>query len=211
MDNGSVLLQRVKRVLMRLFQYLMALGKYFIPYGGPELRSWPGKIRRLGQFLKDKKIDRLLLVTGESLMQNGVIRPALDSLDEAGIDYSVLTFDSPITTDQDVEEGYQVYVDRGREAILAIGGGTRIDCAKAIAARVARPELPAAAIAGYMRVRRRIPALVVIPTSAGTGSEASIEAVVKDSVSQKNMTIHDINLIPRYVLLDPELLRTLPR
>jgi alcohol dehydrogenase class IV len=109
-----------------------------------------------------------------------------------------------------VETGYKTYKDNGCQAIVALGGGSRIDCAKGIAAKTVHPKKTVAQLQGLLKVHRPIPPFVAIPTTAGAGSETTVAAVITDSATHRKAAINDPFLIPRYAVLDPELTVGLP-
>lgn len=95
-------------------------------------------------------------------------------------------------------------------ALIGFGGGSSMDTAKAIGARIARPNKSLEQMGGILKVIRKIPPLFAIPTTAGTGSETTVAAVVIDADTRHKYAISDFPLIPRYAVLDPETTRTLP-
>jgi alcohol dehydrogenase class IV len=129
----------------------------------------------------------------------------LDGFDAAGIRYTVQTFDHPDPTSDDVELGYKVYKENGCKSIVAFGGGSRIDCAKGIAAKAVHPNKKVSQLQGLLKVHWPIPPFVAIPTTAGAGSETTVAAVITDSATHRKAAINDPFLIPKYAVLDPEL------
>ena len=123
----------------RTFQSVLKVGNYFMGYRMPKYLEGPGKIRELGAFLKEKGINDVLVVTGAGMVRRGQVQPMLDGFDANGIRYTVQTFDKPDPTSDDVELGYKTYKENGCKSIVALGGGSRIDCAKGIAAKVVHP------------------------------------------------------------------------
>ena len=200
----------LETALCRLFQFFMKLGYGLIRFPVPHCLEGPGAIRTLGQFLDEKKINDVLVVTGAGMVRRGQVRPMLDSFEDAGIRYTLQTYDTTDPTSDDVELGYRTYRDHGCRAIVALGGDSRIDCAKAIAAKAARPRKSVSQLQGLLTVLRPVPTLVAIPTTAGAGSEATIAAVVTDSATARKASINDPFLIPGYAVLDPELTLSLP-
>ena len=194
----------------RVFQGILKVGNYFMGYRMPEYLEGPGKLRELGAFLKEKEINDVLVVTGEGMVHRGQVQPMLDGFDACDIRYTLQTFRHPDPTSDDVELGYRTYRDQGCRAIVAIGGGSRIDCAKGIAAKAVHPRKSAAQLQGLLKVHRAIPPFVAIPTTAGAGSEATVAAVITDSATHRKAAVNDPFLIPRYAVLDPELTVALP-
>lgn len=193
------------RIYCRCFQAAVKLGSYFMGYRMPQCLEGTRGLRTLGAFLKEKSCNDLLVVTSAGMVRRGMVQPMLEGFDQAGIRYTLLPFDKPDPTSEDVERGYRVFRESGCRAIVALGGGSRIDCAKAIAARVARPGRSVAQLQGLLKVRRPIVPLIAIPTTAGAGSETTVAAVIIDSASHRKASINDPVLIPRYAVLEPSL------
>ena len=194
----------------RTFQSVLKIGNYFMGYRMPEYLEGPGKIRELGAFLKAKNINDILVVTGSGMVRRGQVQPMLDGFEENGIRYTIQTFDTPDPTSDDVELGYKTYVENGCKSIVALGGGSRIDCAKGIAAKAVHPKKKVSQLQGLLKVHWPIPPFVAIPTTAGAGSETTVAAVITDSATHRKAAINDPFLIPKYAVLDPQLTVGLP-
>ncbi len=189
----------------RTFQSVLKIGNYFMGYRMPECLEGAGKIRELGAFLKEKGINDVLVVTGSGMVRRGQVQPMLDGFEQSGIRYTLQTYSTTDPTTDDVEDGYKAYRENGCKSIVAIGGGSRIDCAKGIAAKAVHPKKPVAQFQGLLKVHRPIPPFVAIPTTAGAGSETTVAAVITDSKTHRKAAINDPFLIPKYAVLDPEL------
>ena len=194
----------------RTFQAVLKVGNYFMGYRMPKYLEGPGKIRELGDFLKEKGLNDVLVVTGSGMVRRGQVQPMLEGFDAAGICYTLQTYDTPDPTSDDVELGFKTFRENGCKTIVALGGGSRIDCAKAIAAKAAHPRKKVAQLQGILKVHWPIVPLVAIPTTAGAGSETTVAAVITDSVTHRKAAINDPFLIPKYAVLDPELTVGLP-
>ena len=194
----------------RVFQAVLKIGNYCMGYRMPEYLEGPGKIRELGDFLQGKKINDVLVVTGTGMVRRGQVQPMLEGFQQAGIRYHVIAFEHPDPTSLDVEQGFAAYREQNCRAIVALGGGSRIDCAKAIAAKAAHPGKSVAQLQGLMKVHKPIVPFVAIPTTAGAGSETTVAAVITDAQTHRKAAINDPFLIPRYAVLDPELTVDLP-
>ena len=203
-------MSKLYRLGCRAVQGVLKVGNYFMGYRMPEYLEGPGKIKELGAFLREKKINDVLVVTGSGMVRRGQVKPMLDGFDVAGIRYTLQTFDTTDPTTDDVELGYQTFRENGCKAIVALGGGSRIDCAKGIAAKVAHPKKKVTQLQGIMKVMKPIVPFVAIPTTAGAGSETTVAAVITDSATHRKAAINDAFLIPRYAVLDPELTVGLP-
>ena len=194
----------------RVFQAVLKVGNYFMGYRMPEYLEGPGKIRELGAFLKEKGINDVLVVTGSGMVRRGQVQPMLDGFAANGIRYTLQTYATTDPSTDDVEAGWKTYRENGCRSIVALGGGSRIDCAKAIAAKAVHPGKTVAQLQGLLKVHRPIPPFVAIPTTAGAGSETTVAAVITDSATHRKAAINDPFLIPRYAVLDPELTVGLP-
>ena len=103
-----------------------------------------------------------------------------------------------------------MYLDNDCQAIIGFGGGSSMDCAKATAARIAKPHQSLAQMKGILKVHKKLPLLIAIPTTAGTGSETTLAAVITDAKTRHKYDINDFPLIPRYAVLDPKVTLSLP-
>ena len=194
----------------RTFQAVLKVGNYFMGYRMPHYLEGPGKIAELGKFLKEKNLNDVLVVTGSGMVRRGQVKPMLDGFDAAGIRYTLQTYDTTDPTSDDVEAGFKTYKENGCKTIVALGGGSRIDCAKGIAAKAVHPRKKVSQLQGLLKVHWPIPAFVAIPTTAGAGSETTVAAVITDSATHRKAAINDPFLIPKYAVLDPELTKGLP-
>lgn len=194
----------------RTFQAVLKVCNYFMGYRMPTYLEGPGKIRELGAFLKEKNINDVLVVTGTGMVRRGQVQPLLDGFESAGIRYTLQAFDHPDPSSDDVELGFKTYKENGCKALVALGGGSRIDCAKGIAAKAVHPKKKVSQLQGLLKVHWPIPPFVAIPTTAGAGSETTVAAVITDSATHRKAAINDPFLIPKYAVLDPELTVGLP-
>ncbi len=197
----------VRQLWCRAVQTVLRLSIPLLPYRRPEtlpnLEAVPGVLKRRG-------CARVLLVTGPNVTRRGLTRPLLDALGSAGIHCAVYDKTPPNPTVSAVEEGAALYRAQGCQAILGFGGGSNLDCAKAVGVRVALPHKPLSKCAGVLKVRRPLPLLIAVPTTAGSGSETTIAAVITDRSSHHKYAISDFPLIPRYAVLDPAVTVSLP-
>ena len=194
----------------RTFQAVLKVGNYFMGYRMPHYLEGPGKIAELGAFLKEKKLNDVLVVTGSGMVRRGQVKPMLDGFEANGIRYTLKTYDTTDPTSDDVEAGYKTFKENGCKTIVALGGGSRIDCAKGIAAKAVHPRKKVSQLQGLLKVHWPIPTFVAIPTTAGAGSETTVAAVITDSATHRKAAINDPFLIPKYAVLDPELTKGLP-
>lgn len=198
------------RLYARLFQRGFKVGMNLLPWREPELLQGPGSLEGLAGKVKSLGIRSVLIITDRHIAKLGLLDVLLVGLNALGIKY--LVYDKTIAnpTIDNIEEARGLYLANDCEALIAFGGGSPIDCAKAVGARIARPDKSIAQLKGEMHVRRRIPTLIAVPTTAGTGSEATLAAVVTNSETREKYAINDTSLIPHYAVLDPLLTMRLP-
>lgn len=198
----------VKKIYCRAFQTVFRIAIPVLPYRKPQtldgLRSIPG-------ILKEKKADSVLLVTDENLRKLGLTKRLEDFLAEAGIACHVYDKVVPNPTTDNVEEARAVYVQGKCKAIIAFGGGSPMDCAKATAARIARPHKSLPKMKGLLKVMKPTPTIIAVPTTAGSGSETTLAAVITNSENHHKYVINDFVLIPKYAVLDPAVTASLPK
>lgn len=204
------MLWTLKKIRYRILQFLQTCFAYLLPWRQPALLQGPGSIRQLPALIKSKKIDKVLIVSGGTLPRLGTLDSLYEACNKAGLAYVLFDGARADPSVDNVEQARQAYLDNHCQAFIAFGGGSPMDCAKAAAARIARPGRTVAQMGGVMRVRKHIPLLFAVPTTAGTGSETSIAAVVSDAQTHHKYAISDLCLIPRYAVLDPELTVGLP-
>ena len=195
----------------RAYQNTLRVISNFLPWREPELIDGVNSIEKLPGVIKNKtEINQILLVTDENLASLGLMNDFLAELGNKDIEYYVYDNFLSDPAVEDIENGLQCYKDNKCQGIVAFGGGSPIDCAKGIAARVARPEKNLIDMEGLLKVRKETPSLFAVPTTAGTGSEATVSAVIKDNNNTRKFVINDIPLIPDYAVHDPTLTVSLP-
>ena len=199
-------------LLASLGAIMKGIGKFmrFIPIPQPELLVGPGSSRRLGEAIAAKGHARILIVTGGNVSRLGLLKPLTDALDDGGARYVVfneITPDAPLPL---IEKGIDVFRSNGCDAIVAFGGGSPMDAAKAIAVAVNNPGKSLRQLAGYFKGWRRPITLYAVPTTAGTGSEATVAAVIADPASARKLVLVDFRMVPKMAALDPDLMTGLP-
>ena len=191
----------------RTYQTVFRLVIPILPYREPKIL---GSMDELGPMFKAKGIGRVLVVTDQGLVKAGIAAMLEDKLTSAGIQYRVYADTVPNPTVANVEEARALYVESQSQAIIALGGGSAMDCAKAAACRVARPRTSLKWMAGVLKVWVRLPLLVAVPTTAGTGSETTLAAVITDAEKHHKYAIMDFPLIPPVAVHDYRLTVGLP-
>ena len=176
----------------------------------PETLEGPGAIRKLPEFIKSKGVKKVLIVTDKGLMGIHLLDSLFEEMTKAGVEYVVYDGTEPNPSIENIEDARQLYVDNACEGLIAFGGGSPMDCAKAAGARVANPRIPVKKMRGVLKLVHKLPPLFAVPTTAGTGSEVTLAAVVSDRKTHEKNAINDPRLRPKYAVLDPELTTGLP-
>ncbi|CCW61617.1 unnamed protein product [Phytomonas sp. EM1] len=195
----------------RAFQGVMYVVALFIPWRRPELLKGPGAISKLPAFIKGKRLQRGLIVTDGVLMRLGLLDSFISGMKDEGLEVFIYQGVTPNPTEEEVEEGLKQYLDNQCDHIIGFGGGSPIDCAKLVGARVVRPNKTVKQMGGVFKVLRELPPLFAVPTTAGTGTECTLGAVVVDTKAKEKYPVEDPSLFPHYAVLDPCLTLTLPK
>lgn len=199
-----------KKVFCRGFQGVMKIGMNMLPWWIPKTLKGPGAVKKLPIAIKQKKFIKPLIVTDKMLMNLHLLDGMLAVMDGIGLEYAIYDGVAPNPTDINVEEGAKIYKDNMCDCMIAFGGGSPMDCAKGIGARIARPKKPIYKMQGLFGVLRPIPTIFAVPTTAGTGSETTLAAVITEAETHHKASMNDLCLLPRYAVLDPELTVGLP-
>lgn len=192
----------------RVYQAIFRVAMKIMNFRQPEIIDG---LAKLPDKIEEEKITSILIVTDNYLHNIGkLIDPLKEDLDKKGIKYAVYDKTVPNPTIYNIEEAYEMYKEIGATAIVAFGGGSPMDCAKGVGIRVARPNKTIQQLKGTLKVRKKIPTIFAIPTTSGTGSEATVAAVISNPDKKEKYPINDPVLIPKYAVLDPSLTLGLP-
>lgn len=197
----------MKKIGCRIFQMSFRLALPFLPYREPEIVS---SCADLGSIFQREAMLSVLIVTDGGIVKNGLTHSLEAVIKSAGVSYVIFDKTQPNPTVNNVEEALTLYKKYHCDSLIAIGGGSAMDCAKAVGARVAYPKKALQKLGGVLKIRRSIPTLIAIPTTAGTGSETTLAAVITDSENCHKYALMSFPLIPRYAVLDPSLTYSLP-
>ncbi len=195
----------------RVYQKALYAGTFFLDWTQPQLLKGEGAVKKLPALIKEKGLRKVLVVTDKGLMSLNLLDGLFEELTSTGIDYVVFDGVQPNPTINNIEDAVELYTENGCEGIVAFGGGSPMDCAKACGARIARPGKTVPQMRGVLKVNRKLPPLFAVPTTAGTGSETTLAAVVSNPVTHEKNAINDNKLIPKVAVLDPELTVGLPK
>lgn len=197
----------LRKLYCRAYQLGFRAVMPLLPYRSPELLP---RLSAIVPLLQGKYISSVLLVADATVRSLGLTAPLEEQLRRAGIACAVYEQATPNPTVEDVERAKEEYLHGGAGAIIAVGGGSAMDCAKVAGARVACPRRSVSEMKGLLPIHTRTPLLIAVPTTAGTGSETTLAAVITDSEKHHKYPINDFVLIPDYAVLDPEMTVGLP-
>lgn len=182
----------------------------FLPIPQPVILVGPGSSGRLGQTIAGFGHSKILIVTDSIISKLGLLDDLTNALTAGGAEYVIfdaITPDAPIPL---IEDGIDFYWEHGCDAIVAFGGGSSMDASKAIAAAVSNPGKSLRELAGYFKGLQTPVKIYAVPTTAGTGSEVTVAAVISDPKSHTKLVIVDTRLVPKMAALDPCLMTGLP-
>lgn len=194
----------------RAFQRTFKIISTMMPYRKPELLQGKNSLSRLPARILQDQVTNVLLVTDKGLMSTGFVDTLIEQLHAANIQVTLYDETVPNPTIDNIEAARARYDAHQCQGIIAFGGGSPMDCAKGVAALIARPKATIPQLKGVMKVRKQMPPFYAIPTTSGTGSEATVAAVVSNGETHEKYAIMDPVLIPHVAVLDPLLTVKLP-
>ena len=199
------------RVLFyRVYQAIMRLVTGLVKWKDAKVIEGENSILKIPALLVEEGYNKVLLVTDKGITALGLTAPLLSGLEKAGITCQVYDDTVANPTIDNIEEALKMYKENGCQAIVAFGGGSPMDCAKGVGARVARPNMTIPQMRGLLKVMKKIPLLIAVPTTAGTGSETTIAAVISNPLTHEKYAVNDFHLVPKYAVLDPLITVGLP-
>ena len=195
----------------RVVHFSTWLATKFINFREPEVISGEGKLLSIPEVLKVKGKQKVLVVTDEGLWKLGIANPLLEALEKAGVGYE--TYHSVVAnpTVTNVNEGAELFAKQKCDSIVAIGGGSAMDAAKIIGVKSRSPKREVNSFRGMFKVHKKMPFMIAVPTTAGTGSETTLAAVIVDKDKGDKYAVEDPKIIPAVAVLDPTLLVSLPK
>lgn len=197
-----------KKTYCRVYQFFLKAALPILPYKDPKIYK---DLLDIKNILKERGLKKPLVVTDKMIYDLGLVNPLLEDLKDAGLSASVFYDVVANPTTKNVSVGVGIFKANECDSIIAVGGGSAMDCAKAIGAIIKYPKKSCNDLAGILHVRKKIPTLIAVPTTAGTGSETTLASVIVDSETRHKYAINSFPLIPSYAVLDAKMTRTLPK
>ena len=201
---------KLKYVWYRIRQFGFSAFMYLAPIRDVKVISGAGSVYQIPEMLKKDGKKKVLIVTTPGFIRRGSLELLFQTFQKKQINYAVFSKVQPDPATDCIEQAVTLYKQENCEAIVAVGGGSVIDCSKALGARIAKPKKSLQEMQGLLKVLKKIPDIYAVPTTAGTGSEATAGAVITDAKNHFKFTILDLCLVPRYAILDPQLTCPLP-
>lgn len=200
-------MKRSQRIYCRSIQCVIRMVHLFMPYREPKILRSTGEVPTI---LREEGIERVMIITDLNLNRMGRVNRLKHLLAENGIGYAVYDRTSSNPLVQNVEDACELYRSGKCQGLIGFGGGASMDCAKMVGARIARPQMEFSDMKGILKIRKKIPILIAIPTTTGMGSEVSDARVISDSVGHDKFLIRDFCLIPKVAVLDAENAKDMP-
>lgn len=200
----------IKTCYARIYQKILYVAVYILHVKQPKVIHGKESAEAIEQILKEKNIDNCLLVVDDGLFKLPMTQDIINNLSKKNIRVSVFHNFQANPTIKNVEEGLEMYKNNKHTAIVGLGGGSSLDTAKMIGARASNPKKSVEQLKGLLKIRHKLPLLIAIPTTAGTGSETTLAAVIVNEKTHHKYAVNDPKLVPIYAILDPSLLVNLP-
>ena len=197
-------------LLLRIRQALFSPVQKIQLYIQPKMIKGEHALLDLIDVLKKQHLTRYMIVTTPGFIKRGTLQSFFDALNQNDIQYSIFHDVKPDPDISDVEMLKEMYIKDGCKALIAIGGGSVIDCSKVALACVQMKKLDVTTVLHTGRVSKQLPLLIAVPTTAGTGSEVTAGAVITDPIQKRKYALSNLFLIPQYAVLDSSLLVSLP-
>ncbi|GFI08994.1 alcohol dehydrogenase 2 [Lachnospiraceae bacterium] len=200
-------MNQARKIYCRAFQTVFKIALPVLPYRKPKLA---GSVKALPEIIEKHKCSRVLIITDPGIQKLKLTARLEHALKTAGLFYCIYAKTCANPTTDNVYDALKLYQENACDAIIGFGGGSSMDCAKAVGARAVKPRQSLAKMKGILKVHKRLPLLIAVPTTAGTGSETTLAAVITDAQTRHKYAINDFPLIPRYAVLDPKVTLSLP-
>ena len=172
----------------------------------------PGARKNLAVEVKRLGLKKALVVSDASLIKFGVTKMVTDVLDEAKVPFDIFSDIKPNPTVTNVKNGVEAFKNSGADFIVAVGGGSSMDTAKAVGIITNNPEFAdVVSLEGVANTKHKSVPVIALPTTAGTAAETTINYVITDEVNEKKMVCVDPNDIPAIAIIDAELMYSLPK
>lgn len=198
----------IKKCYCRTFQACFKIAIPLLPYRQPKMiDGFEGII----EVLNKEKVTNLIIVTDPAISKLGLLKGLEDVLSSHKVNYCIYDKTVANPTVENVEEALVMYKANSCNGIVGFGGGSSMDCAKALGIRAVYPKRTLNQVKGILKVWKKLPPLIAVPTTAGTGSETTLASVIRDASTKEKYAINSFPLIPRYAIMEPKVTLGLPQ
>ena len=205
------MVSQTKKFQYRLVQVLFKQGLKFVKFREPYLLNGSGSLEKLPNKMREMDVRHPLIVASGTIYRSGALDKFLKLLTENNMKYTIYSSVKPNPTIDNIEECLSYYKENNCDAVVSIGGGSPMDCSKVVAALANGKNTSVRKLRGYMKVKGTLPKLFLCPTTAGSGSETTVAAVITDSKTHEKYAVSDPKFIPDVEVLDADLTLNLPQ
>ena len=171
-----------------------------------------GAIQEIATEVKGRGFEKAFVCSDPDLLKFGVTKKVTDVLENAGIPYEIYSQIKPNPTIENVQTGVAAFKASGADCIIAIGGGSSMDTAKAIGIIIANPEFAdVRSLEGVAPTKNKCVPIIAVPTTAGTAAEVTINYVITDAEKNRKMVCVDVHDIPVVAVVDPDMMSSMPK
>ena len=171
-----------------------------------------GAIQEIATEVKGRGFGKCLVCSDPDLIKFGVAKKVTDVLDAAGVAYEIFSEIKPNPTIENVRAGVAAFRKSGADCLIAIGGGSSMDTAKAIGIIIANPEFEdVRSLEGVAPTKNKSVPVIAVPTTAGTAAEVTINYVITDAEKNRKMVCVDVHDIPVVAVIDPDMMSSMPK
>ena len=171
-----------------------------------------GAIKEIATEIKARAFKKALVASDPDLLKFGVTKKVTDILDKENIPYEIFSDIKPNPTIENVQHGVKVFKECGADCLVAIGGGSSMDTAKAIGIIINNPEFAdVKSLEGVAPTKNKAVPIIAVPTTAGTAAEVTINYVITDAENNRKMVCVDVHDIPVVAVVDPDMMSTMPK
>ena len=171
-----------------------------------------GAIQEIANEVRGRGFKKAFVCSDPDLLKFGVTKKVTDVLENAGIPYEIYSQIKPNPTIENVQTGVAAFRASGADCIVAIGGGSSMDTAKAIGIIIANPEFAdVRSLEGVAPTKNKCVPIIAVPTTAGTAAEVTINYVITDAEKNRKMVCVDVHDIPVVAVVDPDMMSTMPK
>ena len=171
-----------------------------------------GAINEIATEIKARAFKKVFVCSDPDLIKFGVTKKVTDILDNAGIAYEIFSEIKANPTIENVQAGVAAFKASGADCIVAIGGGSSMDTAKAIGIIIENPEFAdVRSLEGVAPTKNKCTPIIAVPTTAGTAAEVTINYVITDAEKNRKMVCVDVHDIPVVAVVDPDMMATMPK